>query len=75
MLKKIIMPSAGQTTDTATVTQICVAVGDKIDRGHVVAEVETDKATLPVESFAAGYVCAIHVSEFEIIDAGALMFE
>ena len=75
MIKKIIMPSAGQTTDTATVTQICVKVGDKIGRGHIVAEVETDKATLPVESFAAGYVCAIHVKEFDIIDAGALMFE
>lgn len=44
MLKKIIMPSAGQTTDTATVTQICVAVGDKIDRGHIVAEVEIGRA-------------------------------
>lgn len=75
MIKKIIMPSAGQTTDTATVAQICVKVGDKIGRGHIVAEVETDKATLPVESFAAGYVCAVHVKEFDIIDAGALMFE
>ena len=75
MIKKIIMPSAGQTTDTATVAQICVKVGDKIGRGHIVAEVETDKATLPVESFAAGYVCAIHVKEFDIIDAGTLMFE
>lgn len=75
MIKKIIMPSAGQTTDTATVAQICVKVGDKIGRGHIVAEVETDKATLPVESFAAGYVCAVHVKEFDIIDAGTLMFE
>lgn len=75
MIKKIIMPSAGQTTDTATVAQICVKVGDKIGRGHIVAEVETDKATLPVESFAAGYICAIHVKEFDIIDAGTLMFE
>ena len=30
MIKKIIMPSAGQTTDTATVTRVCVKVGDKV---------------------------------------------
>ena len=49
MIKKIIMPSAGQTTDAATVVKICVGIGDKIDRGTVVAEVETDKATKLIE--------------------------
>lgn len=74
MLKKIIMPSAGQTTDTATVTKICVSLGDKVERGQVVAEVETDKATLPVESFATGRICSVCVKEFEVIDAGTLLF-
>lgn len=75
MIKKIIMPSAGQTTDTATVTRVCVKVGDKVTRGQVVAEVETDKATLPVESFAAGYVCGVYVEDFQEVDAGSLLFE
>lgn len=74
MLKKIIMPSAGQTTDTATITKICVSVGDKIRRGHVVAEVETDKATLPIESFADGYICAVYIKEFDVIDSGTPLF-
>ena len=75
MIKKIIMPSAGQTTDTATVTRVCVKVGDKVTRGQVVAEVETDKATLPVESFATGYVCGVYVEDFQVVDAGSLLFE
>ena len=75
MIKKIIMPSAGQTTDTATVTRVCVKVGDKVERGQVVAEVETDKATLPVESFATGYICGVYVEDFQIVDAGSLLFE
>lgn len=75
MIKKIIMPSAGQTTDTATVTRVCVKIGDKVTRGQVVAEVETDKATLPVESFASGYICGIYVEDFQVIDAGSLLFE
>lgn len=72
--EKIIMPSAGQTTDTATVTRICVSVGDKIGRGHILAEVETDKATLPIESFADGYICAVYVKEFDVIDSGTPLF-
>ena len=29
MVKKVVMPAAGQTTDIATVTKLCVSVGDK----------------------------------------------
>ena len=50
MLKKIVMPAAGQTTDAATVVSIKASVGDKVKRGDVLLEVETDKATLPIES-------------------------
>ena len=75
MIKKIVMPAAGQTTDTATVVSLKAAVGDKVKRGDVLLEVETDKATLPIESVAAGYVCAIHVSEYDTVDAGSLLME
>ncbi len=75
MIKKIVMPAAGQTTDTATVVSLKAAVGDKVKRGDVLLEVETDKATLPIESVAAGYVCAIHVGEYDTVDAGSLLME
>ena len=75
MIKKIVMPAAGQTTDTATVVSLKAAVGDKVKRGDVLLEVETDKATLPIESVAAGFVCAIHVSEYDTVDAGSLLME
>lgn len=75
MIKKIVMPAAGQTTDAATVTRIKVAAGDKVKRGDILLEVETDKATLPIESVATGTVVRICVSEFERIDAGSLLLE
>ncbi len=75
MLKKIIMPAAGQTTDVATVTSIMVKVGEKVHRGDIIMEVESDKATLPIESVASGYVCRICVEEYEKIDAGTLLME
>ena len=43
MVKKVVMPSAGQTTDVATVTRICVSRGDAVRKGDVLMEVETDK--------------------------------
>ena len=73
MVKKVVMPSAGQTTDVATVTKLCVAVGDSVRKGDVLMEVETDKAVLPIESFAKGFITEIFVSEFEKVDAGTLL--
>ena len=70
MVKKVVMPSAGQTTDVATVTRICVSRGDAGRKGDVLMEVETDKAVLPIESFARGFVTEIYVSEFDKVDAG-----
>ena len=58
MLKTVVMPAAGQTTDVATVTELKVAVGDAVRKGDVLLEVETDKAVLPIESFARGDGCA-----------------
>ncbi len=70
MLKKVVMPAAGQTTDVATVTKLKVAVGDSVKKGDVLLEVETDKAVLPIESFAKGFVTEIYVNEFDKVDAG-----
>ena len=50
MMQEIKMPSAGQTTDEATIVAVHVMVGDAVKRGDVLVEAETDKAVLPVES-------------------------
>lgn len=71
MLKTVVMPAAGQTTDVATVTELKVAVGDAVRKGDVLLEVETDKAVLPIESFARGVVVEIFVNESDTIDAGS----
>lgn len=73
MVKKVVMPAAGQTTDIATVTKLTVSVGDSVKKGDVLLEVETDKAVLPIESFAKGFVTEIYVNEFDQVDAGTLL--
>lgn len=73
MIQEIKMPSAGQTTDEAMIASINVKVGDTVSRGDVLLEAETDKAVLPVESFANGEVLAILVEEGDTVDAGTIL--
>lgn len=73
MIKQIKMPSAGQTTDQAVICGVNVKKGDSVKRGDVLLEAETDKATLPVESFANGIVLDIKVKEGDTVDAGTVL--
>lgn len=70
MIKEITMPAGGQTTDMSTVGTWLVNTGDQVKRGDPLLEIETDKATLVVESFAKGTVLAILVSEGDQASAG-----
>ena len=73
MAKDIKLPQLGQTMEEGTVVTILIKDGDKINRGDVILEVETDKATLEVESPAEGFVKKILVSEGQTIPVGASM--
>ena len=72
-MTEIKMPSAGQTTDEASIVSVNVKPGDTVKRGDVLCEAETDKAILPVESFAAGQVFDILVEEGDKVTAGTVL--
>lgn len=73
MIKEITMPAGGQTTDTSIVGSWLVKKGDKVKRGDALLEIETDKATLTVESFAKGTVLAILANEGDALPAGTVI--
>lgn len=73
MIKEITMPAGGQTTDTSMVSEWLVKEGDKVNRGDALLEIETDKATLTVESFAKGIVLAIVAEQGDELPAGAVL--
>ena len=73
MIQEIKMPSAGQTTDEATIVALNVKVGDTVKRGDVIVEAETDKAVLPVECFANGTVLDVLVAVGDKVDAGTVL--
>ena len=56
MITEVILPKLGQTMEEGTIVNALIAVGDKIAKGDVLFEIETDKATLEMESPADGWM-------------------
>lgn len=72
-MNKIIMPSGGQTTDESEIVKWHKKVGDPVKRGDVLFEIETDKATLEVESYCEGYLRAAYYQEGDKVAAGEIV--
>ena len=60
---EIKMPQAGQTMEDGTVVAWRKAEGDAVREGDVLLEVETDKATIEVESTRTGTLLKILCTE------------
>lgn len=58
MAQVIVMPKLGNTVESSIILSWLVNVGDTIKEGDILCEVETDKATLEVESTASGLLIA-----------------
>ncbi len=56
MIVEVKLAKIGLTMETGTIVQWLKKVGDPVAVGEPLVEVETDKTTQTVESFAAGYV-------------------
>ena len=59
----ILMPALSPTMETGTLSKWTVAVGDAVRSGDVIAEIETDKATMEVEAVDDGILASIMVAE------------
>ncbi|MEX6633974.1 pyruvate dehydrogenase complex E1 component subunit beta [Hyphococcus lacteus] len=59
----ILMPALSPTMEEGTLAKWNVKEGDKVSSGDVIAEIETDKATMEVEAVDEGIIGKILVSE------------
>ncbi|MBN1393307.1 MAG: 2-oxo acid dehydrogenase subunit E2 [Sedimentisphaerales bacterium] len=71
MAKEIRLPKLGQTMEEATIIACRVKLGDKIERGDYIFEIETDKATLEMESPTDGFVKRILGRPGQTVHVGA----
>jgi len=73
MAIEIRMPRLSQTTDDVKLVGWLVKEGDTVKRGDPLCEVETDKTTMPVESYEGGTVLMLVGEPDAIIAAGTLI--
>ena len=59
----ILMPALSPTMEEGTLSKWLVKEGDRVESGDLIAEIETDKATMEVEAIEDGIIGKILVSE------------
>jgi pyruvate dehydrogenase E2 component (dihydrolipoamide acetyltransferase) len=73
MAKVITMPRLSDTMTEGTVATWLKKVGDKVSEGDILAEIETDKATMEFESFNSGTLLYIGIKEGESAACDSLL--
>jgi len=69
----ITMPRLSDTMEEGTVATWLKSVGDAVGEGDILAEIETDKATMEFESFHEGTLLHIGIAEGETANVDALL--
>jgi pyruvate dehydrogenase E2 component (dihydrolipoamide acetyltransferase) len=71
MAETVTMPKLGFDMQEGTLVRWVRSEGEAIQKGDVLAEIETDKATVEVESSASGFVRRLLVDQGAIVPIGA----
>ena len=71
MAETISMPKLGFDMAEGTLVRWVKKVGETVNKGEVLAEIETDKATVEVESSASGVVRRLVVEEGSVVPVGS----
>ncbi len=73
MAIKIEMPKLSDTMEEGVIAKWNVKEGDTVDAGDIIAQVETDKATMDVEVFDGGTILKIVPGEGDAVPLGGLI--
>src|SRR3954469_3906845 len=71
MAEEVVMPRLSDTMERGTIARWLVAEGDAVHEGDVLAEIETDKATMELNAYSEGVLLRILVPDGESADLGA----
>jgi pyruvate dehydrogenase E2 component (dihydrolipoamide acetyltransferase) len=73
MATEITMPKLSDTMTEGKFGAWKKAIGESVQRGDVIAEVETDKAVMDLEAFASGIMLEQRVTAGELVRVGAVL--
>jgi pyruvate dehydrogenase E2 component (dihydrolipoamide acetyltransferase) len=71
MAEEVVMPRLSDTMERGTIARWLVHEGDPVHEGDVLAEIETDKATMELNAYAEGVLLRILVQDGEAAELGA----
>ena len=69
----VLMPQMGYDMKEGTVVRWRRHEGEAVSRGEVIAEIETDKATVEMEAYSTGVLAKIVVEEGRMVPVGELI--
>jgi pyruvate dehydrogenase E2 component (dihydrolipoamide acetyltransferase) len=67
---EVVMPRLSDTMDSGTIARWLKHEGDEVKRGDIIAEIETDKANMDLESYSSGILAKIIVNEGQSVGLG-----
>src|ERR687895_1787035 len=73
MAEEIVMPRLSDSMEEGTVLKWLKSVGDEVQVGEELVEIETDKANMVYESDAAGTLVEIVANEDDTLPVGAVI--
>jgi pyruvate dehydrogenase E2 component (dihydrolipoamide acetyltransferase) len=73
MATEITMPKLSDTMEEGTLISWKKSVGERVERGDVIAEVETDKANMELEAFVSGVLLEVRVKAGERVPVGTVI--
>jgi len=73
MATPVHVPRINNNDDEVRVVSLDVAIGDRVEPGRLLAQVETDKAVVEVEAAAAGFVLAIRAEVDAMATVGTVL--
>ncbi len=72
-MSEVTMPRLSDTMQEGTISHWLKKPGDQVKKGDVMAEIETDKATMDLEAYDAGVLEQILVQEGQVVPIGQVI--
>ena len=73
MAASVYLPNVGMGISEATIVQWHKSVGDRVEAGEAIAEIETAKSTVEIEAPVAGMLASILFAADAEVEVGALI--
>src|SRR5574342_678878 len=72
-MAEFLMPTLGSDMTRGTLVEWKKKVGDRVVKGEIIAEVDTEKAAIEIESFHTGFIEQLIAKPGERIPVGTVM--